>query len=418
MVFNINNAMKTPYIIAIMVVIIIIWAFLFHIEGGIRVSGIITPVDNKQIISHLEGGIVQKVFVKEGDNVKKGQALLIIENLSFSEKINKSEKLIDYFNAKIARIQSELSQQKFIYDKNNPHYLTELELYNRRKSQLKSEISVLKRKITENNAELLLLAESSELLAEEILVLEQDYKIAKELKKLGASSSNEVASSEKDVIRAKNKLNKIKLNINKASNNILQLKDEIIVKKDTFLGNSQDELDKTMQKLNKAQEEYNIVKTREARSVLRAVNDGVVLKIWYGVKGMVVKGGNPIIEIVANNTNNIVVARVKVEDRDKIWINMDAQIMISHWSLPSKLIVASIVDIGADSIINDKTNEAYYKIKVIPKYKKDKVYNQLLPGMVVQTLLVSGNHSIANYFISPILKDSNKIMSEAIFIGK
>ncbi len=418
MIFNTNSAMKAPYIIAAMVVVFIIWSFVFHIDGGVRVNGVITSVDNKQIISHLEGGIVKKVFVKEGDNVKKDQSLLVIENLSFSEKINKSEKFINHLNAKIARIRAELTQQEFSYDKNNQYYLAELELYNRRRAQLSSEISVLKREISENSTELLLLAESRKLLLAEILVLEQDYKIAKNLQKLGASSSNEVATAKKDVIRAKNRLNKVKLNINKASNNILQLKDKITLKKDTFLGKSQNELDKTIQKLNKAQAEYNIVKTREERSILRAVNDGVVLKIYSGVKGMVVKGGNPIIEIVAKNTNTKVVAKVKVADRDKIWMNMDAQIIISHWSLPSKLIAASIVDIGADSIINDKTNEAYYKIKIAPKNIKDKVYNKLLPGMIVQTLLVSGNHSVAHYFISPVLKDTNKIMGEAIFIGR
>lgn len=417
MTLNTNKAMKIPAIITVMVTVVILWSFIMYVDSGVLVSGTITSLDNKQIISHLEGGIVKKVLIKEGDEVNKNQALLVIENLSFNEKITKTKNIINSLEAKIARINAELTKQEFKVNKDDIDYLNEFDIYNRRRNKLNSEILVFNDRIEQNNTEILILSQGQELLLEEILVLEYEYKTSKKLEKLGASSGDEVANAKKAVIRAKNRLNEVKLNISKAKNNITRFKNEINLQKDSFLNKAQKELDESKQKLNKTKNEYNIVITREKRSILRAVDDGIVLRVFTPVAGMVVKGGEPIIEVVAKNTKTQVSAKVKIADRDKIWHNMDAQILISHWSLPSDPIAAFVADISADSVINEQNNEAYYKIIISPKDVDGIVYNKLIQGMVVQILLISGNHSIADYIINPMLKGSSSVMSEAIFTG-
>ena len=60
------------------------WAMFLPFYGAVIAPGVVKVFGEKKIAQHLEGGIVDKIFVKEGDRVKKGQVLIRLK----SEKIN------------------------------------------------------------------------------------------------------------------------------------------------------------------------------------------------------------------------------------------------------------------------------------------------------------------------------------------
>lgn len=406
--------MKTPSIIAIMLGIFIVWSFIMEVDSGARSGGTITSVSDRQVISHLEGGVIKQVLVKEGQTVKKGQALVVVENLSFSEKRKKNFDIIASLSPKIERLKAELTQTEYNPILDDKYKKQQRALYLRRKSTLASEVSVLQNKIAQQQNEAGFLEKSNQLLVKEIGVLQVEFNTSKRLKKLGASSGDEVNKVQKSIIQADNRLNEVALNIAKSRQNIQRIHSEIKLKKDIFLDKTQEALDKATQQLDKAKTAYNIVKARETRSVLKAVEDGVVYKLWTPVKGMVTQAGRAIIEIATNDVNTEVISRVKIEDRDKIWINMDAKILITHWKLSSRPIAGKVVDISADSFTDEQTKEAYFKVTTLAKDVDDQTYKQLLVGMVVQVFYISGNHSIASYLVHPMSKGLNKIISEPV----
>ena len=415
--FDITLAMKIPLMIGLMIVIFILWAMVMQVDGGAKASGTITSISNRQIISHFEGGVIKEVLVSEGDIVTKGQALIVVENLSLNEKRNKNLAIISAMEPKINRLKSELKQKEFKIIQDNKYTQQELDLFVRRKNKLNSEVNVLQDEIEQNTSERKFLDKSSQLLIEEINVLKEELTTARRLNKLGASSRDEVNVVEKSLIGAKNRLNEVSLNIARTEKSIKKLKSRINLKRNSFLNQTQEELDKAIQQLTKAKTTYNIVKVRQTRSVLRAIENGIIYKLWTPVEGMITQAGRAIIEISTQNSNTEVVSKVSIADRDKIWVDMDAKILISHWKLPSRPINAKVDNISADSFINDKTGDAYYKVTIVAEDIDNKTYKQLLAGMVVEVLFVSGKHSIADYLINPMTKGVSQIMSEPIFVN-
>ena len=58
--------------LAAFVVIFIAWAALTQVDRTVRGVGRIVPSSKLQVVSNLEGGVVEQILVKQGDTVKRG----------------------------------------------------------------------------------------------------------------------------------------------------------------------------------------------------------------------------------------------------------------------------------------------------------------------------------------------------------
>ena len=57
----------------------LIWAFVAPLEEGVASNGQIIVEDNRQVVQHLEGGLVKEIFVREGDIAQQGAVLVVLE---------------------------------------------------------------------------------------------------------------------------------------------------------------------------------------------------------------------------------------------------------------------------------------------------------------------------------------------------
>lgn len=93
------------------------WANFALIDELARGSGEIIPSGQNQIVQNLEGGIVEEILVKEGQNVEKGQILLKIDNKKSASSFSSNSIKADALEAKIVRLRAESSDKKFIVSK-------------------------------------------------------------------------------------------------------------------------------------------------------------------------------------------------------------------------------------------------------------------------------------------------------------
>ncbi|KHN65703.1 hypothetical protein DH17_17915 [Acinetobacter oleivorans] len=71
------------WIVGIGLVIFFIWAWVFKLEEVSTGTGKVVPSSKEQVIQSLEGGILTKLNVQEGDIVQKGEILAQLESNPF-----------------------------------------------------------------------------------------------------------------------------------------------------------------------------------------------------------------------------------------------------------------------------------------------------------------------------------------------
>ena len=94
--------------IATFLIIFIIWANLASLEKVIRGEGKVVVSAKNQIIQNLEGGIIKEIYVKAGDIVKEGQALLKLDDTVYGSELDASRKQLNNLNDEISSLRISL----------------------------------------------------------------------------------------------------------------------------------------------------------------------------------------------------------------------------------------------------------------------------------------------------------------------
>ncbi len=93
---------------------ILLWSMFARLDTGVPLPGQVVLEANRKVIQHLEGGIVEKIYVKDGDFVKKGQILIKLSEVKARAALDSY--LAQYYEALAlqSRLIAENKEQKSI----------------------------------------------------------------------------------------------------------------------------------------------------------------------------------------------------------------------------------------------------------------------------------------------------------------
>jgi len=136
------------WIIGIGLLILLLWAGLFQLEEVSTGTGKVIPSSKEQVIQSLDGGILTKLDVQEGDIVEKGQVLAQLDPTRFESNVGESQSLLISAQATAARLRAEVNGTPLVFPdevKKDPKLVQEeTALYNSRRENLEQSISGLK----------------------------------------------------------------------------------------------------------------------------------------------------------------------------------------------------------------------------------------------------------------------------------
>ncbi len=97
------------WIVCIGLAIFLTWAWLFNLEEVSTGTGKVIPSSKEQTIQSLEGGILTKLNVQEGDIVQKGEILAQLDQTRFASNVGESKSLLTSAQATAARLRAEVN---------------------------------------------------------------------------------------------------------------------------------------------------------------------------------------------------------------------------------------------------------------------------------------------------------------------
>jgi len=84
------------------------WSVLATLSGAVIASGVMKVEANTKLVQHLEGGIVRRIMVKEGQQVRAGQPVVELEDTEASSSLSIVNDQLDAELAKLARLRAEI----------------------------------------------------------------------------------------------------------------------------------------------------------------------------------------------------------------------------------------------------------------------------------------------------------------------
>lgn len=403
--------------IGIAFAIAVMWAAVSHIDEVTRGEGKVIPSRQLQVLQSLDGGVVSEILVHEGDVVEPEQILLRIDQTRFVSSVRESRAQTLALKAKAARLRALTEGVPFVMP---PEVLTEdpktaeeeRRLYESRRNELQTTQSIARQQLSQRQQELAEARARHEQASRAYELSSKELAVTKPLIASGAVSEVELLRLERDVGRfrgerdmAAAQISRIQAAIGEASHKV----EEVAL---AFRNESGKELAETMARLNSLSEGSVGLADKVERAVLRSPVKGTVKRLMVNTVGGVVQPGKDIVEIVPLEDNLLLEARVQPRDiaflrpGQKAVVKFTAYDFSIYGGLEGKL-----EHIGADTVVDEKGN-AFYMVRV--RTNQPTLGNNLpvIPGMVAEVDIITGEKSILTYLLKPVLRAKARAFTE------
>ena len=399
----------------------IVWASFTTVNEIVRGQGQVIPSGKNQSVQNLEGGIVEKIFVKEGDYVKKGEPLVKIKNQKSLSYLEATKAKILAYEIKIKRLQSEAKgSEKLVYPKEilkkAPEIVqNELSLFESDKKELNSKIEELKEKLKQKEHELENAKSSLRLLKNSLNIINKELQMTIPMVKQGVKSKMELYKLQRQVNEIKNKFESTKHAIPKLQSEIKEINDRINTLKIQYQNEAKNKLTDAITEYLALKAQIKSYKDTVKRTIIKSPINGIIKKLYVNTIGEVVKPGGNIAEIVPVNDNLLIKTKVKPRDIGFLYPGQKAIIKFSAYDYTIFGNMEGKVVLISPDTEEDRKGNVFYIVYI----KTDKNYLEkngkklkIKPGMTANVDIVTGHKTVLDYILKPILKTKTYIFTE------
>jgi HlyD family secretion protein len=390
------------------------WGWFAPLDGGAVAPGVVNPDSGKKTVQHLEGGIIAELPVHEGDAVRTGQALAVLES---TQARAAHEALVQQRLSLLARkarldaekaghgridfpaeLRSAEPQIRSIVDAQQEMFDTRRSTHASRRDILGQRIEQLVHQIKGSEAQVESASKQIEFIGEELKA--KEYLVARgltpkpealRLKRADAEISGKRGEYVAEIARARQQIGESRMQL-------LQVDAE---RADQIAADAEKVRAELTEVTEKLQSSADVVK----RTVVAAPVNGTVVDIKFKTIGGVVQRGEPIMSIVPAGDELIVEARLTPVDVKAVHGGLEAQIHLSAYSsrvVPK--IPGTVRTVSADRLMDDSTHQPYYLARVAvdrPTLERIAPRIDLIPGMPVEVLVVTERRTMMDYLTKP-----------------
>lgn len=368
----------TLYIIVTFFIIIFTWSNCTNIDEVSRGIGKIVPYSQVQIMQNLEGGILEKIFVREGETVKKQQVVAKLDDTLFASQYKQGYNKYLSLLATIARLEAETNHQSTI--KFPPEIANNDKLTQQQNILFKSKIALLQNTVQN--------------LQKNHALVQKEINITEPMVKQGVLSQIELLRLQRQLSEIKSKIDSVQ---------------------DNFYENELSELNKSRDDATILSASLAALKDRMERTLIRSQIDGIVKQIHINTVGGVIKPGEPIMEIVPIHDKLVVEAMLRPSDIAFVHPGQRALVKVTayDYSIYGGL-KATVTNVSADTNIDQRGNSFYEVTLETDKNYLDSKKGTLpiMPGMTTVVDIVTGKRSVMHYILKPILRAKEKALRE------
>ena len=379
------------------------WAAFAPLDSAAYSPGVVTVQSYRKTVQHLEGGIVKDVLAHDGDMVKKGDPLIVLDDAQLKAEYETTYSQLIAAKAMEARLRAERDGDTTIdfgvlLPANTPRGQeardSETQVFNARRSSRLGEISVLQERIGQLK---------QQIKGTEVTIGTKNN--------LGKSYTSEIAElndllsqgfvDKQRMLEQERKLDMLKSEVADHSSTIT--KTRLQINKD-FNSEVSKQLAEVQTKAYDLQERTAALKDRLSRVIIRAPDDGMVIGMTVHTVGGVVRQATPLLDIVPSVSDLVVEAHVQPVDIDRVAIGKLADIRFSAFnSATTPPIEGVVTQVSADRLTDERTGQPYYlpRVQVTEAGEHKLGDKKLQPGMPADVLIKTGQRTMLQYLLQP-----------------
>jgi HlyD family secretion protein len=407
-----------------------LWAAAAPLPGAAIAPGVISPDGSRRTVQHLEGGIIRRILVEDGSVVQAGDPLIVLEDVQARAGHDVLRSRFHTLAAAQARL---LAERAGADDVRFPDWLIEAthddataleamvaqrQLFRSRAQGLADRRGILARRIAQLREEIAgleaqIVADGRQiaLIAEEIEGLDHLYR--KGLTPKTRLLALQRAQSDIEGDRAERRAR-----IARAHQAIGETELQVSAQGTALLDQANEELSRVQAELAEVEQRLAGAKVKVlARTLIKAPGTGTVVELRFHTAGGVIRPGEPILDIVPDDEELLVDARLSPLDIDIVAAGLPAQIILPAFKqrhLPR--IEGRVRRVSADAIVDPHSGEPYFEARIEVDAEQLAAIEPkvaLTPGMPAEVYITIADRTMLDYLLQPVFDSLRRAFRES-----
>ena len=413
-------ARLTVWLVTLLLICALVWANYAVLDEVTTGLGKAIPSSKIQTIQNLEGGIVAEIFVREGQVVNKGDVLLRLDGTRFLSNQEESEVDRMALLAKLERLGAEADGRALAIPEEILQQAPQLAedergFYQARQNRLRSEQEILTQQLMQKQQEVAEFRSKQQQYRSSLALIQRELDMSVPLVGTGAISEVEVLRLRRSMVDVRGALDATTLALPRAEAAVNEIRSRLEQVELAFRSEAFKELNEVRTQLNRITATSMAIEDRVSRTTVVSPVHGVIKQLRVNTIGGVVQPGSDLLEIVPLEDSLLIEAQVRPQDIAFLHPGQRAMVKISAYDYTIYGgLKANLEMISADTII-DQEGRSFYLIQV----RTDRNFlgtpeNPLviIPGMVATVDIITGEKSVLDYMLKPVLKARSEALRE------
>jgi HlyD family type I secretion membrane fusion protein len=402
------------------------WAASAPLAGAVITQGTIAATGGNILIQHREGGLIDTLLVREGDHVRQGQDLVLLDRTAAQADLNRLTRQSMALKASAARLEAErdgfaalapvADAPPAAFQRDFERLLLEQRKeFDARLARFHSEQSILAQRVAMHRESVKGLAAQKRAIDEQTDIVKKELAIKMNLLDRGLTNRNEYSQllrSEADLV---GQAGALEANVAATNTQIVEAEAQAERATTQRVEEALTKLDDVRTNLADIGEQIRAAEAVLKRTTITAPTDGIVVSSTYNSKGSVIAPGEKIMEILPTASGLTVDAKLKPQDVDAVRVGQQAKLRLS--ALNARLtpeVDATVTEISADRLIDEATHQPYFRarLKIAEPLPPDVKPGQLYPGTPVEAFINTGVRTFFDYLARPMLDSFARAFTE------
>lgn len=415
--------------VGMVLLVLLVWAGFTNVDEVAIGTGEIVPVGQIMPVQHIEGGIVHKIYIGDGDTVKKGDKLFELNPEPNTSDLNRLKKRQNSLEISIFRLQAQLDGRSITdtdiikaitYKDVSEPALMKLEISNAEKYQ-QQELQQQDYNRTQLASRLEQEKTNLKNTESQIYHLEERKKVIEDQLQMYNQLSTQQAVSRVDLLNVQERLQEISGNLLNATKDRTNIESTVLDLENKLKTLEFEKQNAAFKELNEDTSQLLEVREQIARAqfavdqlLIHAEIDGIVKGFSLHV-GDVVTAGTVLFDVVPIAEQLVAEVKISTTDIGQITLGDPVQVKVGTYDFASYgSLNGTLTSISASTYL-DPEKRPYYKCLVTLEKNylgDDPTNNRVFPGMTVIAEIKTGRKSLLTYMLKPINRTFNSAFRE------
>lgn len=404
-----------------------LWASQSRIAGAVVAPGQVEVEQQRQVVQHPDGGVVQKIAVTEGQSVAAGDLLISLDGTLLSTELAIVEGQYFEILARRGRLEAERADATQI---TFPEHLLEAaesnddlksliagqsSLFESRRDTQRQSLDQLQKQVEQVSSQVVGIDAQIDALGKQREFIGEELEDQQSLLSRGLAQASRVLALQREAARLDGQLGELQASRAQAETRQTELDIQRLRLAAERREEAETQLrDQGYRELELAERRRSLIEQLD-RLDIRAPVAGLIYDLTVTTPRSVIRPADPLLYIIPQDRPLVIGARLATINVDEVNVGQPVVLRFSSFSSRTTPEIDGRLDrVSADALMDEATRTPYYRAEVtIPPEEREKLGDlALIPGMPVEVYIQTGERSPMAYLLKPLADYFNRAFRE------